>query len=92
MKADKNRKELEKHPVVYHKSHPLLSKSNIAGAALLGPLHMSPVNRAGPLTGANFILGSYEKFQPGFQDSKRSKTSCGAKFAKKATWRNTKLY
>ena len=34
---------------------------------LLGPLHMSPV------TGMNFSLGSYEKFQPGFRNEKRPK-------------------
>ena len=28
---------------------------------------MSPVDRAGPFTGSNFTLGSYEKFQPGFR-------------------------
>ena len=28
---------------------------------LLGPLHMSPVDRAGSVTGMNFVLGSYEK-------------------------------
>ena len=47
----------------------------------LGPLHMSPVDRAGSVTGMNFALGSYEKFQPGFRDEKRSKilgTSSGA--------------
>ena len=27
-----------------------------------GPLHMSPVDRAGSVTGMNFALGSYEKF------------------------------
>ena len=43
---------------------------------------MSPVDRAGSLTGTNFILGSYETFQPGFRDEKRPKTSCGAKFEK----------
>ena len=53
----------------------------------LGPLHMSPVDRAGSVTGMNFVLGSYEKFQPGFRDEKRSKilgTSSGAKFGNKA--------
>ena len=34
---------------------------------LLGPLHMRPV------TGMNFALGSYEKFQPGFRNEKRPK-------------------
>ena len=29
----------------------------------LRPLHMSPVDRAGSLTGTNFTLGSYEKFR-----------------------------
>ena len=45
---------------------------------------MSPVDRAGSLTETNFTLGSYEKFQPGFRDEKRPKTSCGAKFEKQA--------
>ena len=52
---------------------------------LLGPLHMSAVERAGPVTRTNFAVGSYEKFQPGFQDEKRPKIlgmSCGAKFEK----------
>ena len=31
---------------------------------------MSPVDRAGSVTGRNFALGSYEKFQPGFRDEK----------------------
>ena len=46
---------------------------------------MSPVDRAGSVTGMNFALGSYEKFQPSFRDEKRSKilgTSSGAKFEK----------
>ena len=49
-----------------------------------GPLHMSPVDRAGPLiiTETNFTLGSYDKFQPSCRDEKRPKTSCGAKFEK----------
>ena len=53
----------------------------------LGPLHMSPVDRAGSVTGMNFALGSYEKFQPGFRDKKRSKilgTSSGAKFGEQS--------
>ena len=33
---------------------------------LFGPLHMSTVEWAGPVTRTNFALGSYEKFQPGF--------------------------
>ena len=45
---------------------------------------MSPVDRAGSFTGTNFTLGSHEKFQPGFRDEKRPKTSCGAKFEKQA--------
>ena len=32
---------------------------------------MSPVDRAGALTGTNFTLGSYERFQSGFRDDKR---------------------
>ena len=34
---------------------------------------MSPVDRAGSVTGMNFALSSYEKFQPGFRDEKKSK-------------------
>ena len=45
---------------------------------------MSPVDRADSLTGTNFTLDSYEKFQPGFRDEKRLKTSCGAKFEKQS--------
>ena len=44
---------------------------------------MSPVDRAGSVTGMNFALGSYEKFQPGFRDEKRS-TISGAKFGKQS--------
>ena len=46
---------------------------------------MSPVDRAGPLTGMSLALGSYEKIQPGFRDEKRPKilrTSFGAKLEK----------
>ena len=47
---------------------------------------MSPVDRARlQLTGTNFALGSYDKFQPGFRDEKRPKivvTSSGSKFEK----------
>ena len=48
---------------------------------------MSPVDRAGPVTGTNFALGSCEKFQPGFRDEKRPKilaTSSGAKVEKQS--------
>ena len=48
---------------------------------------MSPVARADSVTGMNFALGSYEKFQPSFWDEKRSKiqgTSSGAKFGKQS--------
>ena len=48
---------------------------------------MSPVDRAGSVTGMNFALGSHEKFQPGFRDGKKSKilgTSFGAKFGKQS--------
>ena len=34
---------------------------------------MSPVDRAGTVTGRNFTLGSYEKFQLSFRDEKRPK-------------------
>ena len=46
---------------------------------------MRPVDRTGSVTGMNFALSSYEKFQPGFRDEKRSKilgTSSGTKFGK----------
>ena len=46
---------------------------------------MSPVARAGPLTGIDSALGSYEKFQPGLGDEKRPKIlrrSYSAKFEK----------
>ena len=55
---------------------------------------MSPVDRVGSVTGMNFALGSYEKFQPGFRDEKWSKilgTSSGAKIRNKQTQRNTKI-
>ena len=42
---------------------------------------MSPVDRAGPLTGTSFALGSYEKIQPGSRDEKRPKI-LGAKLGK----------
>ena len=53
---------------------------------------MSPVDRAASLTGTNFTLGSYEKFQPGFRDEKRPKTSCGAKFEKQSKHGETQNY
>ena len=63
---------------------------------ILGPLDMSPVDWAGPVTGLNFALGSYEKFQPGFWDDKRSKILGTSSFwhqirETKQTWRNTKI-
>ena len=53
---------------------------------------MSPVDWAGSLTGTNFTLGSYEKFQPGFRDEKWPKTSCGAKFEKQSKHGETQNY
>ena len=44
---------------------------------------MSLVDRAGPVTGMNFAMGSYDKFHSSFRDEKRPKilgTSSGAKF------------
>ena len=38
------------------------------------------------------ILGSYEKFQPGFRDKKRPNTSCGAKFEKQSKHSETQDY
>ena len=55
---------------------------------------MSPVYRAGPLTGTNFALGSYEKFQPGFRDKKRPNIlgpSSGAKLEKQNKDSETQL-
>ena len=59
-----------------------------------GPLHMSPVDMAGPLAVTNVtdLLGSYENFQPGFRDDKRPKTSCDAKFEKKSKHGETQSY
>ena len=59
---------------------------------VLGHLRMSSVDLAGPLTGSNFTLGSYEKFQPGFRDEKRPKTSCVAKFEKQSKHGETQSY
>ena len=67
-------------------------KVTVSNVRLLGLLHMSPVDRAGSLTGTNFILGSYDKFQPGFRDEKRPKTSCGAKFEKQSKHSETQNY
>ena len=61
----------------------------------LGPLPMSPVDRAGSVTGMNFALGSYEKFQLSFGDEKRSKildTSSGAKFRKQSKHSETQKF
>ena len=52
----------------------------------LGPLNIIPVDWAGPVTGVNSALGSYEKFLPGFRDEERSKilgTSSGTKLENK---------
>ena len=65
------------------------------GKHYLGPLHMSPVDQAGSVTGMNFALGSYEKFQPCFRDEKRSKilgTSSGAKFRKQSKQSETQKF
>ena len=62
-----------------------MSSKNVIYVNNLGPLHMSPVDRARQLTGTNFALGSNDKFQPGFRDEKRPKivvTSSGSKFEK----------
>ena len=56
---------------------------------------MSPVDRAGSVTGMNFALGSYEKFQPSFRDEKRSKilgTSFGANLGNKANVEKQKIF
>ena len=56
---------------------------------------MNPVDRAGSVTGMNFVLGPYEKFQPCFRDEKRSKiigTSSGAKFGKQSKHSETKTF
>ena len=56
---------------------------------------MSPDDRAGSVTGMNFVLGSYEKFQPGFRDEKRPKilgTSSGAKFGKQNNQSETQKF
>ena len=46
---------------------------------------MSPFDRSRRLTGTNFALGSYNKFQLGFREEKRPEivvTSSGSKFEK----------
>ena len=56
---------------------------------------MTPVNRADSVTGMNFALGSYEKFQPGLRDEKRSKilgTSFGAKVGKQSKHGGTHFF
>ena len=57
---------------------------------------MSRVNqRAGPVTGNNFALGSYQKFQPGFGDEETPKIlgmSSGAKFEKRSKHGKTQSY
>ena len=53
---------------------------------------MSPVDLASPLTGSKFTLGSYDKFEPGFRDEKRPKTSCVAKFEKQSKHGETQSY
>ena len=56
---------------------------------------MSLVDGAGSVTWMNFALGSYEKFQPGFRDEKRSKilgTSSGAKFRKQSKHSETQKF
>ena len=57
---------------------------------------MHPVYRAGPVTGINFTMGSYEKLQPGFRDEKRLKILPGDEFWRqiletKERWRNTRI-
>lgn len=51
---------------------------------------MSPSGRAGPVTGTNFALGSYDrKFQPRFRDEKRPNilaTSSDAKCEKESKY------
>ena len=37
----------------------------------LGPLHMSPVDWAGPDAGTDFTLYSYRKIQPGIRDGQK---------------------
>ena len=56
---------------------------------------MSPVDRASPVIGTNFSLGSYEKFQPGFRDEKENKDPVDEFWREiretKQTRRNTKI-
>ena len=52
-------------------------KQEVNVSSVLGPLHMSPVDRAGSLPGTNFPLGSYEKFQPGFSRLAQGQRSRG---------------
>ena len=56
---------------------------------------MSPSGRAGPVTGTNFALGSYDrKFQPRFRDEKRPNilaTSSDAKCEKESKYGEKKI-
>ena len=59
---------------------------------------MSPIaDRASPVTGTNFALGSYDKFQPGFRDEKRPIKDPGNEFWRqiwetKQKWQNTEIF
>ena len=57
---------------------------------------MSRVNQwAGLVTGINFALGSYKKFQPSFRDEETPKileTSSGAKFEKRSKHGETQSF
>jgi len=51
--------------------------------------------QAAPVTGINFALGSYEKFQPGFREEETPKIlemSSAAKFEKRSEHGETQSY
>ena len=59
------------------------------------PLHMSPAEKAGPVTGTILSLGSYEKFQASFRDEKKGQRSWDEFWREiretEQTWRDTKM-
>ena len=58
-----------------------------------GPLHMSPVDRAGPLTVTNVIFWVHTRiFSPVSEMTKGRRRVVTRNSRKKQTWRNTKLY
>jgi len=58
-----------------------------------GPLHMSPVDRAGPLTGTSFIFWVHMRIFSPVSEMRKGRRRVVAREIRKTkqTWRNTKL-